>query len=75
MQVTMSLQNITVNLGLGVIAGRDITANYTLSSSNANIPQDLKLASTAPGRTSDTAGTITIAKDESSVVISSRNYC
>ena len=66
---TNTTHNITVNLGTGVIAGREITAGYTLSSDNAEIPMDVKLASSAPGRTSDTAGTITIAKGASTVNI------
>ena len=62
MQATNTTHNITVNLGTGVVAGREITAAYTLSSEDAEIPMDVKLAASAPGRTSDTAGTITISK-------------
>ena len=66
---TNTTQNITLSLGTEVIAGREITANYTLSSDNANIPADVKLATTAPGRTSDSTGAITIAKGSGSVDI------
>ena len=52
-----------------MIAGREITADYTLSSEEAEIPMDVKLASSAPGRTSDSAGIITIAKGASTAII------
>ena len=66
---TNTIHNITVNLGTGVIAGREITADYTLFSENAHIPHDIKLATTAPGRTSDTTGVITFAQGVGSVNI------
>ena len=75
-------QNITVNLntttGQSEIAGREITVNYTLAGVEADVPQDVVLATTAPGRTSDTAGVLTIAKDSAPamipLIITSDNY-
>ena len=66
---TNTIHNIVVNLGTGIVAGREITADYTLSSGNAEIPMDVKLATTAPGRTSNTTGKITFAAGVDSVEI------
>ena len=66
---TNTTENIAVNLGTGVVAGQEITVEYSLSSINAYIPEDVKLADSAPGRTSDTTGTITFAKDVGTVNI------
>ena len=65
-------QNVTVRLTGGATAGRNITATYTLAGDGTNevkIPYDIKLASTAPGRTSDTTGTVTIADGQQSATI------
>ena len=64
-----TIHNITVNLGTGVVAGRELSVDYALSSDNAYIPHDIKLAATAPGRTSDSTGVITFAKGVGSVNI------
>ena len=50
-------------------AGRDISVDYNLTGIEANIPLDLKLANSAPGRISDSTGVITIAKGDSSATI------
>ena len=67
-------QNVTVNLGVdgtgnAIIAGRDIRATYTLAGIEANVSQDIKLAATAPGRVSDSTGTLIIQKGSSSATI------
>ena len=61
--------NIVVNLNRS--AAREITVDYTLSSSNdgANIPLDVKLANNAPGRTSDSVGKLTFLRGERSKTI------
>ena len=66
---TNTIRNITVNLGTDVVAGRELSADYTLSSDNAYIPHDIKLATMAPGRSSDTSGVITFTKGVGSVNI------
>ena len=69
-QATTTLANVMVNLG-GATAGKQITATYTLTEvlDGADIPLDVKLASTAPGRASDIAGVITIREGETSATI------
>ena len=61
--------NVTVKLPTGVTSGRDITATYTLAGVEASVPEDVKIATGASGRTSDTAGTVTIAKGTNSADI------
>ena len=53
-------------MNLNRSAAREITVDYALLSSNdgANIPLDVKLASSAPGRTSDSAGKLTFLRGE-----------
>ena len=62
-------QNITVSLNRP--AARGITVDYVLSSRNdgANIPLDVKLAASAPGRASDSAGNLTFMTGERSKTI------
>ena len=63
-------QNIVVQLYGGATASNQIIVDYTLSGlGDTNIPKDVKLASNAPGRISDSAGRITLAVGESSVTI------
>ena len=66
-------QNVTVNLtdssGSTYSAGREITVHYLLTGIEANVPIDVKLASDAPGRSSDSRGILTIAKGASSAMI------
>ena len=69
-------QNITVQLDGGAAATSEISVDYTLAGFGANrgfrpanVPLDVKLASNAPGRTSDSTGRITLGVGESSGVI------
>ena len=60
--------DVTVRIGNNATSGKDITATYTLTG-KAKVPSDLKLASNAPGRTSDTTGIITIVAGQQSATI------
>ena len=60
--------DVTVRIGNNATSGKDITATYTLTG-KAKVPSDLKLASNAPGRTSDTTGIITIVAGQRSATI------
>ena len=66
-------QNIMVKLynssGAEITAAQLTTANYSLSGVEANVSRDVKLASDAPGRISDSSGKITIAQGSNSAVI------
>ena len=67
---TPTLQSITVQLDNSVTATSQITVDYTLTGvSYASVPVDIKLASNAPGRISDSTGTITLAAGEGSATI------
>ena len=64
-------QNIMVSLGSNK-ANQDISVYYTLTGiteNAANVPLDIKLASNAPSRYSDSTGTLTIAQGTSSAII------
>ena len=63
---TNTPQNITVSLNRS--AAREITVDFAISSRSdgANIPLDVKLAASAPGRTSDSAGNLTFMTGERS---------
>ena len=57
---------ITVQLDNGATAASQITVDYTLTGDGeTNVPSDVKLASNAPGRISDSAGTLTLEIGES----------
>ena len=61
---------ITVQLDNSATAASQITVDYTLAGvGETNVPLDVKLATDAPGRTSDSAGTITLEIGESSDTI------
>ena len=64
---TNPTHNITVELSDA--AGREIQVDYSIAEIEANIPLDVKLAESAPGRISDSAGVLTIAKGNSSATI------
>ena len=64
---TNLIHNITVELSAN--AGREIQVDYSLASIEANIPLDVKLADSAPGRISDSTGVLTIAKGDDSATI------
>ena len=70
---TDTTQDILVYLntpeGESVVAGQDITVNYAITGVEAEIPWDVLLASNAPGRASDSTGTLTIAKGRSNGTI------
>ena len=55
--------NLNTTTGQSEVAGREITVNYTLAGVEADVPLDIKLADSAPGKTSDTTGVLLIAKD------------
>ena len=71
-ETTNTTHNVTVNLGSDT-AHRMVTATYTLSSDEATggakIPEDIKIATGAPGRTNDTTGTLTFNVDDPSFTI------
>ena len=65
-------ENITVNLGTGSdSAAHEIKVDYTITEvlNGADVPLDVLLASTAPGRASDAAGTLTFAAGTSTIDI------
>ena len=64
---TNPTHNITVKLS--ATFSRDVQVGYSLTGLEANIPLDVKLANSAPGRISDSAGVLTIAKGETSATI------
>ena len=55
--------------GVSTEAGQEITVNYAIAGVEAEIPWDVLLATTAPGRTSDSTGVLTIAKGLSNASI------